>query len=526
MTDAQEKRRLLSSSQVLETLSLLGLFAALLLFMKSVIEVYGIPYGIDFGEGYLANMSLEMVRGRNPYHALENPPWIVSSYPSLYPFLNGLIMAAVGRSLLPGRFIATASLIGVIVTTIILLRRLGVGPTIALLMAGMMLVFPWPVRWAQVVRVDTLGILFAILGLYFWVRSEGIRDASVSAVLFMAAAFTKHSLLAAPLACLVYAFISRDRRRIAFLLMLAILVGGGYGIANLVSGGGLFRHLFVYTANVFHVARLTAGLGEYLKGTWILQIAALSSLLMPGTLTGPHRLFGWYYLFAHLTLLAYGFTGSDTNYYIEPLLSTTILGALALNKLTIKSDIDTGVERTPFSKRAIALALILAVIVLARFVNTSDFKVHRMNPERLSKGLELLQLCASAPGDILSEDASFSFIGGKRVLFQPYIMTLLARTGKWDETPLIQAIEEQQYSMIVLRVDLNDPYNTEVLGGAWEMAGFDRWSERMEQAIMEHYTLYGAWDVGVGNLWYVYAPRFEMFQGAETFENSQPPEQK
>lgn len=508
MEQIREKPRLFAATHPLEALTLLVLFACLLLFLKSILEVYTIPYGIDFGEGYLANMSLELVRGQNPYHSIDSEPWIVSSYPPLFPLLNGMLMTALGRSLLAGRFIATASLIGIIATSIVLLRKLGVGPVIALLAAGMMLVFPWSVKWAQVVRVDTLGILFSVGGMYLWLRSEKTNDAIVAAVLLTAAVFTKHSFLAAPLSCLVYGFISRDRRRFLFLLLLAVLIGGGYALINLITGGGLFNHLFTYTANKFHFWRMTTGLGMYFQKTWILQVVAISSLVMPGVASDQRRMLGWYYFFAHLTLLTYGFTGSDSNYFIEPLLSVSLLAAFAFEKFN--SDISE-IKPAPFSMKTLGFLLLLAIVVTGRFIETSEFKVHRMNADRLQGGKDIIRLCATREGDVLCEDASFTFLAGKPVVIQPYIMTLLQRTGKWDEEPFLQTIRDRRYDLVILRVDLNDPYNTEQRGGAWEIAGFDRWTDGMEDAIRQNYELSEPIDAGVGNTyWFIYQRRQEL----------------
>ncbi len=506
--DPEKKERLLTVPHPLEALSLLALSGALILFIISILKIFEIQYGVDFGEGYLANMSQEMVRGHNPYHSLDHPPWIVSSYPPLFPLINGLIMALLGPSLLPGRFIAAVSLIGILATSVLILRRLGIGATIAVLAAGIMLVFPWSVQWAQVVRVDTLGILLTLSGLYIWIRSDKPGDAVLAAVFLSLAVLTKHSLLAAPLAILVHAFITKDRRRIMLLALLPILIGGSYGIINLLTGGGLFDHLFTYTANAWFMKRFTSGLGEYFKVTWILQIIAISALLIPGIAAGHRKILGWYYLFTTLTLTAYGFEGSDTNYFIEPLLATALLAGLALDHFTESPEMKISSFRGIPSAQTIAYGLILTIFILGRFINASDYKIHRVTPDKLSNGQWLMRMAADVGGDVLSEDASFPFLVGKEVVFQPYIMSLLSRTGKWDQDEFVSTIRDGKYSMIILRVDLTDPYNTERRGGVFEMAGFDRWTEEMEDAIIERYRLQGGTDVGVGNhLWYVYFPR-------------------
>ena len=496
--------RTAASSHPIEALALIALFAATILFGISLIHVYGIPYGIDFGEGYLANASLELIRGHNPYHSLDQPPWIVTSYPPLFLVLNGLLMSILGVSLIPGKFIATISLVGMIILVGAILRKLGVSLAVAILSAGVLLAFPWPVSWAQVVRVDTLGIMFAAAGIFLWLRSQKTSDAVLAAVFFSLAAYTKQSLLAAAFAAIVYGLISRDRRILILMVLFAVLTGGAYVVTNYATGGWFIQHLFTYTANEFFVGRMTAGLGQYFKATWLLQILAISAFIIPGAVSGPRRLLGWYFLLSHLTLGAYGFEGSDTNYFIEPLMSSALLAGLSLDRLTSSVLTEPLRKAVLPSPRTIGFALILAIIVLARFFDPSQFRIERANAERIDNGKGLIRLEAGVPGDVLSEDASFTFLAGKRVFYQPYIMALLSRNGKWDQTAFIRTIEEEAYSIIVLRVDLSDQNSTEVRGKGWEAAGFDRWTLEAEHAIREHYSLYGAIDVGVGNLWYVY----------------------
>ena len=497
------------STHPIEALALIALFAAAVLFSISLIHIYEIPYGIDFGEGYLANASWQMVQGNNPYHSLDNPPWIVTSYPPLFPAINGLLMSLFGVSLVPGRFIATLSFISMLILVGSILRKFGVGLSVAILSAGFLLVYPWPVNWAQVVRVDTLGIALAAAGIYCWIRSDKKSDAVLAAIFFSLAAFTKQSLLAGAMAAIIYGLLSRDKRTLLLLVLCALLTGGAYLITNLITGGWFLQHLFTYTANTFFTERLTIGLGQYFKSTWLVQVLAVMAFVIPGCLSGP-KILGWYFLLSHLTLAAYGLEGSDTNYFIEPLMSSALLAGLTLGQLAAASQEQTQSGHPYPSSRTIAYSLVLAVIILGRFINTTDYRIERANQERINNGKELIRLEAGALGDVLSEDASFTLLAGKPVLYQPYIMSLLSRKGKWDQAPFIKTINDEKYSIIVLRVDLSNPNNTENRGEAWEAAGFDRWTTEAEDAIKEHYVLYGGTDAGVGNLWYVYLAKSQM----------------
>ena len=490
----------------LEILCLIGLFVLFLRFLYSAIQVYGIPYGIDFGEGYLADASLKIITGHNPYHAIQNPPWIVCSYPPLYPIINGILMLIFGPNLLPGRFIATASFLAILGLVILIFRKLGAISTIAVISAGLLFAFPWPVRWAQVVRVDTLGIALTLGGFYAWIKSENKSDAILSAVLFACAVFTKQSLLSAPVALLIYAFISRDRRKYMFLFLFIGLVAILYAVSDILTGGGIFLHLFKYTANEYFLLRFTAGLFAYIKSTWILQVIVLISFFIPGTLTGSRRLFIAYYILAHLTLVTYGFEGSDTNYFIEPLIASIFLAGFAFDSLSRIPHESQSTDRLPAPANIVPL-LLIALITVSGFINSNDFRVHRINGDRLQSGLGLLRLATSTPGDILSEDASFTVLAGKKVIFQPYIMSLLYKKGKWDQSEFVRSIRDKKYSLIVLRVNLNTPKNTENSDLVYEAAGFDRWTDEMEDAIRENYTIYDAYDVGVSNPWFAYLPK-------------------
>jgi len=513
MQDEQEKvPEGIVKPNLFEIVAFLGIAVALGLFLMSVASVIQIPYGLDFGEGYLADMSFNLVAGINPWHSLDEPPWVVSSYPPLYPIINGILMHITGPSLVPGRILSAVSLLGIFAMSILIFRRFSVYISVAILSAGLLFCFEWGFRWAHVVRVDTFGIFLASCGIYFWIRSDRPVDGIISAIFLLLSVLTKHSLLAAPVAVILHAVFSKDRRWPMMLGLIVVGIAGSYGIVNFITSGGFFKHLFGYTANAWFVERFI-DITLYIRATWLLHVVAISAYLIPGVLKGKRAIFGWYYLLGHGNLLAYGFEGSDTNYFIEPLLATLLISGFTLNHL-VRAKHETGM-RLP-SAKTIAYGIIVAIIIIGRFSDPSGYRIHRTSPDRvdpgqIENGKTLIGWATDAPGLVLFEDASYTFLAGKEVVFQPYIMSLLQRTGKWDQEPFLETIRNRVYSMIVLRVDLADPYSYERQGGLYEMAGFDRWTDEMEVAIDENYTLFNPngqpIDVGIWNNWYVYFPK-------------------
>ena len=83
---AETEKTKAEPTHFLEALSLFAIFVSICLYAISVLQVYSIPYGLDFGEGYLANVSIELLHGMNPYHSLTGPPWIVTFTHLYFPY--------------------------------------------------------------------------------------------------------------------------------------------------------------------------------------------------------------------------------------------------------------------------------------------------------------------------------------------------------------------------------------------------------------------------------------------------------
>jgi hypothetical protein len=70
-------------------------------------------------------------------------------------------------------------------------------------------------------------------------------------------------------------------------------------------------------------------------------------------------------------------------------------------------------------------------------------------------------------------------LNGRRIYFQPFELTQLAREGKWDQRPFLRALDEGEFATILI---WQPPYAYEVLNSRWTPEMLDRINERYEPA--------------------------------------------
>lgn len=122
-------------------------------------------------------------------------------------------------------------------------------------------------------------------------------------------------------------------------------------------------------------------------------------------------------------------------------------------------------------------------------------------------GGNIVEILSQAKGPILSEDEGFCLLSGHQVVFNPFIMSELAREGIWDQRPFVEWIRSKGPEIIMLRFDVNDPYSDD-RPGAGSNAGWDRWTEEMERVIGDSYEIDKTVSpLQMRRLWFIYRPK-------------------
>lgn len=488
-------------TRALLLLCLINLGVWLVLIVPQVLRY---PYGIDFGEGLLWNQVRRLLGGENIYGPITSPPYIVSNYPPGIYLLNALLqwLAPQADPLLLGRSVSVAGTLAIVGALFALVRRYALAPHWAWLLPLAWLLAAPAWRWGVVMRVDTIGIALTLWGLV--VATSGRPWGG--APLWMLAAFTKHSLVAAPVAWALSGSRFADARRWLPLLLIPAV----YLVGQLMTGGGLMQHIVGFTANEFRAARLLAGAGEYLAislplwGLWWL-------VGFPAAWQPANRPWTCYLALSTATLVTFAATGSDSNYYLEPLaalLAAIIVAAGSAHQSPAEADAPLPVAAPAFAG-ALPVLLFAAFAATNRWGASAEFPLIHQATRSRAAGDQLVQWLQAAAGPILSEEYTFLLRAEKFPDFQPYIFRLLAESDKWDESPMLDRLQEGGYDYLVLRTNLFQPGNAEEAGMDRLGAGFDRLTTPMEQAIKFRYEIDPRSPVLAESEWYLYRKRLQ-----------------
>ncbi len=516
---------------------LLGLALAILLVLG--LELFhrwqaslAYPYQLDPTEGFILEQATALARGETIYPPIETPPFLVGNYPPLFiaayaPLVGreaSLWELTRGRWLTIGAALLAAALLAWIAAR--LTRRI----LPALLAAALFLVSYEVHHWSPFVRVDLPALALTLAGLGLFLTSRRRRwTLVVSGLFFVAAVYTRQTAVLAPLAAVI-ALALHDRRRLLWFagpaLAVSILALAALEIAH---GGRFLRHIILYNANVmdwagwrmvmrnqiwyFHhfmilalaVAAAARFLGWLERNEWrsvsaIGRIGRQPDLVLVRNERIPrharHAL-GIYTILAVLSLVSYAKVGAAPNYVLEPLAAVALWLAISLGWL-----LDGGLtrrvlpatqldatqpalpERTswlprPIWPRVAGVAVCLLLLAHAGWLwQIQGIVFSTPNPtsdDRIVAG-QLASRLRSVEGELLSEEPFFTLLAGRQVWLDPFVLSLLAREGRWDETPFLKLIETRRFAALIVNEDLTVPRSS-----------YARYTPAMADAIRRNY---------------------------------------
>ena len=430
-------------------------------------------YSLDYGEAPLVDQAMRLASGQNIYRAdISTPPYTISNYPPLYVSILSISVKLFGPAptFFVGRLI---SILCALISSLCLARILYVSTNdrfAALSAAFTFLAFPFVVFWSPLLRIDMLALALSLSGLCLLVTVPiSSRSFMAAALLLVAAIFTRQSYaLAAPLAGFVWLLV-RDWRGA---LRLAALVGGLtlvlFFTLNALTRGGFYFNIVTANINEFKMELLKYNWGRFREAALIpLLIGGLSVVLIPRlnplwTLATP------YLIGALVSAATIGKIGSNVNYLLELCAAVSLAAGavIAWSRLHLSFH----------SLRAALLVLLAFGMVKMLHITlkdyTGDLRARRAAANELG---ELESWVAQMPGPILADEyMGMLTLQGRPLVIQPFEVTQLAWSGKWDQTPLLESINQKEYSSIII---YDRPWSNE------------RWTPEMVNAINHSYVL-------------------------------------
>lgn len=425
-------------------LLLLVLVAAAAVFAVDATQSIAFPYPLDYGEGPLLGQTMRLGHLKAIYRSdLTFPPYTVSNYPPVYPLVLSPLVRFWGPAFWYGRLLSSLSLVAAAVLIGVILKSL-TGDVLAAAIGGLsLLAFPPAAYWAQLYRVDALALALSLAGLCVCVRRP--RESwtlPVATLLLTTAIYTRQSYgLAAPLAgCSWLVYTAGWRRAVALAASIAVAGASLFWLLDLATTGG-FR-LNVLTANINTYD--PDSLFWYFSDIWMLMplavIGAAAYVVLAGWFGVPSsRLIGPYLVGAVLSALTIGKVGSNVNYLLEAGAGVSLaLGALLAWQRP---------RRLVYIAIALLLILDMSLMILASPYRTV-LHARLAQPEAAR---QLLGIVHASHGLVLAdEDVGLLPLDGRKIYFQPFEMTQLARAGRWDQQAFLADIERQAFSAILL----------------------------------------------------------------------------
>jgi hypothetical protein len=418
------------------------------------------PYQLDYGEGVLLHFVKQWSQGQPIYNAIDSYPYVVANYPPLAILLALILTPVLGLSYVAGRIWTLAALIAVTILIVAWVRR-SRGRWLPAAAAGLLFAgSPYVYHWAPLFRVDLIGLVLTLGGLYAVSVGFGPGDRAagrgtragwrrpmlwLAVVLFVAGLYAKQSFFFAPAAALVYLFFFVDRRS-AFALAagIALLGGGTFLAANLVSGGGFWSGLVTANVNPFLWPEFRKQLADFfttfavlvLMAGWYLVDKFLLDREVP--LRAKVSALDVYLPFALASLSLAGRAGAWENYFFEALAAFSMGTGLGLARLAGRG-----------SRLVRFAAPVLVLAQLALMWHTPEVALRYLELTRRSN--EAMEpILAATPDPIASEDLGLLVANDKVSDYFSFQYSQLARAGRWDQSWELGRLRQRTFTMVIL----------------------------------------------------------------------------
>ena len=487
-------------SLFIRVIFVLAIIAAGLGLLIHCVQYLGFGYTLDDGEGFVLNQAKIISQGWSPYPPIDAKPFIVTNYPPLFITLLALLVKVFGVKLTLGRFVSFFS--GIAILYLVYLacnggkfNRAGIsgflGP--ALLAASPVMYF-----WMPLCRIDIFANFLSLAAVYAAWRYKDDKRLYRSLPLLWAALFTRQSSVEGLIVISIYLFL---RRRHDFWRYLILYIAGAAvlsAICYIAFGPEFFRHVVIYTKTKWYAVRLIATFDVVFKGMFLPTAVAVFAAWQLRK-NREASIWIYYFIVGFLMALLAGKVGSDQNYFLPIFIPQAIVtGIWAAEVLNSPGH---------WKAKNGLLMLISGLVLFMGFV-IGD-RVLSFTPSKAAayNGQQLVEIIRSFKGPVLVEDEGLTLLAGREVIYNPFIMNELNKEGLWDQKPFVESIRNAEYELIVLRFNVFDK-NHEDTAELGDMAGWDRFSPEMEEAIRENYVTDGV-PLPMRRLWYFYTRKSE-----------------
>lgn len=495
-----------SPGRITRALLLIALAAMAFYFVVYVVyavNLFQFPFDYDQGEGFELVDTILFSQFRWPYQDTEVYPFYSSNYPPLFHMLAAPFVWLFGPAYWYGRLLgflgtlATASAISYAVYRAEHQKIVAAIAGLAFLASNTIYhVGPLFRQHLFMVMFETLAVV-ALANVQALKGRARRQQLIVGLLLLLAAGYTKQLAVVTVVAVFMFLFLANPRRAAGWGLLLALVAGGIFLLIDRATGGQWWLNIITANVNQF-----VPGQFPGLFRQWFGLHGAL--LILAGLLAIYELYFDRVSLYtiwfgvAVLSTTSAGKWGAGDSYFATAIAAACILsGIFAARTLRgswrwpdnylarLLNPIRALLMRAPLAQAGLRLMmpvfyLAYAVAVfhmptegalfgsLARALGvtpntdfayydsagwTVGYAVLGQIPTQtdVKNGWRLVAIAAEGDRPALSEDAAFSWLAGKDVVGNPTQLLNLYNNGLYDPSALVTMIEDQAFTVLILR---------------------------------------------------------------------------
>lgn len=418
--------------------------------LQHIVMTLRYPYPVEYGEGVIVNWIRAAADGRPLYPAVGNSaPFLHNPYPPLFYRMAAVAWKLTGK---PGPFVVPRafSVISFLVCALAIFAVVRVRESVvsALAAAGLFALSPVTLRYAAMGRVDMTALACALCGLYVLdkYRSKGVGAALPGCL--CACAFLVKPLYVVPVAVGLIVCFGRGWKHGTAFLCAAI----GVSVASLAPDaprtGAMVQHLVALN-------RLPLAVGTAFKlfaetaGRHAVIIAALPLLLWrPGKVRGAAW---WYAALAPVGLIFATKTGAEQNYHLELIAVSAIACGLVCRRFRAGSLLAAVFAAQMILYLPIEPAMVFTRTYEQELASTAVSNVP--SESDLETGRTVIAELKASGNPVLCEDIGYLIAADMAIIFQPYQFVQLAKSGRWNDSTVVDMIDSRMFRLVVIGCD-------------------------------------------------------------------------
>jgi hypothetical protein len=419
----------------------------------------------DDAEPEILNQAWRLAQGKGIYRGIDTAPFTIAVYPPVYFGLVALLMKFTGLSYLPAKLVSLLAGLSIGWALVRLGRQWN--KTGGIWAAFFLLLIPAFLYNLIRSNVQMMAVALSLWSLVFFLRNRRLETLFISPVLAILAFYTKQTQIALPLALAIYLAVRNRRWLLPYLMVLS--VGGliPFLVLQKITGGNYWLDtvklaILPYDVRVIpqiflhHAGPILIFIGIACAGVW----RKLRNLTFE-----PIDCYFACLLF--LTLISLGRVGAHGQYVLELLVVTMVY-------LLWKTDLPV-----VHGRRALVSLQVLLLLAYAPSFVFFEEGMWDWAANRASK--EIYSAIEAPPGPIVSQQGSFALFGRGEIYIQLFHFTEMARSGVWDQTNFVNAINQKIFPYVITEFQLDQPYAAET--------DRERYTPEMIAALQKHYRL-------------------------------------